>query len=72
MPRPTHPYLPMACGFVHLVAVMDWYRRKVLAWRLSITMDVEFCVAAMRLLVDAQSNKAGHPANKRYDACCWD
>ena len=40
-------YVPMARGFVYLVAVMDWYSRKVLAWRLSITMDVEFCVAAM-------------------------
>lgn len=34
-------YIPMARGFVYLVAVMDWYSRKVLAWRLSITMDVE-------------------------------
>jgi putative transposase len=41
-------YVPMARGFVYLVAVMDWYSRKVLAWRLSITMDVEFCVAAMQ------------------------
>ena len=41
-------YIPMARGFVYLVAVMDWSSRKVLAWRLSITMDVEFCVAAMR------------------------
>lgn len=40
-------YVPMARGFVYLVAVMDWYSRKVLAWRLSITMDVEFCIAAM-------------------------
>jgi putative transposase len=41
-------YIPMARGFVYLVAVMDWYSRKVLSWRLSITMDVEFCVAAMQ------------------------
>ena len=41
-------YIPMARGFVYLVAVMDWYSRKVLAWRLSITMDVEFCVSAMQ------------------------
>ena len=41
-------YIPMARGFVYLVAVMDWHSRKVLAWRLSITMDVEFCVAAMQ------------------------
>ena len=40
-------YIPMARGFVYLVAVMDWHSRKVLAWRLSITMDIEFCVAAM-------------------------
>ncbi len=40
-------YIPMARGFVYLVAVMDWASRKVLAWRLSITMDVDFCVAAM-------------------------
>jgi putative transposase len=41
-------YIPMARGFVYLVAVMDWHSRKVLSWRLSITMDVEFCVAAMQ------------------------
>lgn len=40
-------YIPMARGFVYLVAVMDWHSRKVLASRLSITMDVDFCVAAM-------------------------
>jgi putative transposase len=41
-------YIPMARGFVYLVAVMDWYSRKVLSWRLSITMDVQFYVAAMQ------------------------
>ena len=40
-------YLPMARGFVYLVAVMDWYSRKVLAWRLSNTLDADFCVAAL-------------------------
>src|SRR5690606_23529696 len=40
-------YIPMSRGFVYLVAVMDWHSRKVLASRLSITMDVDFCVAAM-------------------------
>ncbi len=40
-------YIPMAKGFVYLVAVMDWFSRKVLAWRLSITMDVSFCVEAV-------------------------
>jgi putative transposase len=45
-------YIPMARGFVYLVAVMDWYSRKVLAWRLSITMDVEFCIAAMQEAIE--------------------
>ena len=40
-------YIPMARGFVYLAAVMDWYSRKVLSWRVSITMDVLFCLEAM-------------------------
>jgi len=40
-------YIPMARGFVYLVAVLDWYSRKVLAWRVSITMDVHFCIEAL-------------------------
>ena len=40
-------YIPMARGFVYLVAIMDWYSRKVLSWRLSTTMDTEPCVAAL-------------------------
>ena len=40
-------YIPMARGFVYLVAVMDWYTRKVLSWRVSITMDVHFCLEAL-------------------------
>ena len=41
-------YVPMAKGFVYLVAVMDWFSRRVLSWRVSITMDLDFCVAALR------------------------
>ena len=52
----THPnqvwamditYIPMARGFVYLAAVVDWFSRRVLAWRLSITMDVSFCIDAL-------------------------
>ena len=51
--RPNHvwcadvTYIPMRRGFLYLVAVMDWATRKVLAWRLSNTMDASFCVAAL-------------------------
>jgi putative transposase len=41
-------YIPMRKGFLYLVAVMDWHTRKVLSWRLSNTMDAEFCVEALR------------------------
>ncbi len=40
-------YIPMARGFVCLVAVIDWFSRKVLSWRLSITIDVGFCIEAV-------------------------
>ena len=40
-------YIPMARGFVYLVAVIDWHSRKVLAWRLSISMDTAFCTEAV-------------------------
>ena len=40
-------YIPMASGFLYLVAIMDWYSRKVLSWRLSNTMDDAFCVQAL-------------------------
>ena len=40
-------YLPMRRGFLYLVAIMDWATRKVLAWRVSNTMDVSFCVEAL-------------------------
>ena len=40
-------YIPMAQGFLYLVAIMDWYSRQVVAWKLSNTMDTDFCVAAL-------------------------
>ncbi len=40
-------YIPMARGFVYLTAVVDWYTRRVLSWRVSITMDVHFCLEAL-------------------------
>jgi transposase InsO family protein len=52
--RPGHvwcadiTYIPMRPGFLYLVAIMDWASRKVVAWRVSNTMDAEFCVAALK------------------------
>jgi putative transposase len=41
-------YIPMKRGFLYLVAIMDWASRKVLSWRLSNTMEADFCVAALK------------------------
>ena len=40
-------YIPMARGFLYLVAIIDWYTRYVLSWRLSNTLDADFCVEAL-------------------------
>ena len=52
--RPNHAwaaditYLPMARGFLYLVAIMDWHSRYVVAWRLSNTLEADFCVDALK------------------------
>ena len=51
--RPNHvwamdiTYIPMARGFVYLAAVVDWFSRRVLSWRLSITLEADFCIEAV-------------------------
>lgn len=45
-------YIRMGKGFMYLVAVMDWHSRKVLSWRLSNTMDTDFCIAALEEAIE--------------------
>ncbi len=45
-------YIPLRRGFLYLVAIQDWASRKVLAWRLSNTMDTSFCVEALQEALD--------------------
>ncbi len=59
-------YIPMRRGFLYLVAIMDWYSRKVLAWRLSNSMDADFCVEALK---DALA-KHGKPEIFNTDQGC--
>ena len=40
-------YIPMTRGFVYLAVVLDWFSRRVLAWRVSITMEAAFCVETL-------------------------
>jgi putative transposase len=51
-------YIPMARGFVYLVAIVDWFSRRVLSHRVSITMDADFCVEA----VEEAIGRYGKPA----------
>ncbi len=52
--RPNHvwatdiTYIPMRRGFVYLVAIVDWYSRRILAWRLSNTQTTDFCIEALQ------------------------
>ncbi len=50
-------YIPMAKGFVYVMAIMDWYSRKVLSWRVSNSMDTDFCVEALEEAI----NRYGAP-----------
>lgn len=50
-------YIPLQTGFVYVMAIMDWYSRCVLSWRLSNTLDHVFCVEALEAAMDAY----GHP-----------
>lgn len=45
-------YIPMARGFVYLTAVVDWFSRRVLSWKLSVTMDVHFCLEAVEEAIE--------------------
>jgi len=45
-------FIPMAHGFVYLVAVMDWYSRRVLSWRVSNTLDTSFCIEALEEAIE--------------------
>jgi putative transposase len=62
--RPNHvwamdlTYVPMARGFVYLAAIVDWFSRKVLAWRLSITLEADFCIEALQEALE----RYGRPA----------
>src|SRR5258705_1172872 len=51
-------YIPMARGHIYLAVVLDWFSRRVLSWRLSITMEAAFCVETLQDFVSSQ--QAGH------------
>ena len=65
-------YIRMAKGCKHLTVVLDWYSRKVLAWRFSISMDVDFCVSARRTHIDAAGPRCHRSAGVTAEAAASD
>lgn len=59
-------YIPMAKGFLYLVAILDWATRRVLAWRLSNTLTTDFCMAALQEAIA----RYGRPAIFNTDQGC--
>lgn len=59
-------YIPIGSSHVYLVAVMDWFSRKVLSWRLSNTLDTSFCIEALEEAID----RYGHPEIFNTDQGC--
>ena len=62
MPRPTHPYIPMARGWVYLVAVLDWFARKAVGWAMAPGMLV--CQALHLVIVQRRSGLLGNMSRK--------
>ena len=56
-------YIPVQRGFLYLVAIMDWATRHVLAWRLSNTMDVRFCIEALNEALARYGKPDGLPTS---------
>ena len=57
-------YIPMARGFLYLVAIMDWYSQHVMAWRLSNTLDADFCVEALEEALGKGRPEVSHTDHK--------
>ena len=53
-------YIPMARGFMYLVAIMDWYSRRVLSWQVSNTLDSRFCVEALEEALQRHGRRTVH------------
>jgi transposase InsO family protein len=60
-------YVSTARGFVYLAAVMDWFSRHVLAWRLSIPMDARFCVEAVEEALAIMASWRSSTARHRFE-----
>ena len=71
-------FIPMVRGFVYLAAIVDWFSRRALSWRLSITMEAAFCVKALEEAIAKHggceifnTDQGSQLAFKRSSQCCF-
>jgi putative transposase len=64
-------YIPMARGFVYLVAIVDWFSRRVLSHRVSITMDADFCVEALEEAIGRHGKPAIFNSGQGSQFTAW-
>src|SRR4051794_17601481 len=64
-------YIPMARGFVYLAVVLDWFSRRVLAWRLSITMEASFCVRRWRMRWRVTASRRSSTPIRAHSSRAW-
>jgi putative transposase len=62
-------YIPMARGFVYLVAVIDWFSRRILSWRLSNSLTADFCVEALEEAIARYAGKGSFSPGVPAPAC---
>jgi putative transposase len=69
-------HIPMARGFMYLVCIMDWHSRYVLSWRLSNTLEADFCVDALEEALSCavpgtfNTDQGSHSRPRRSHRCC--
>lgn len=66
-------YIPMRRGLLYLVAIIDWFTRKVLAWRLSNTLEADFCVDALKEAIAkyGPSEIMNIEQGSQFTSCAW-
>jgi transposase InsO family protein len=64
-------YIPMARGFVYPVAIEDWFSRRVLSWRISIGMEVDFCLGAVEEALARHGKPEIFNSRRLISCCCW-
>jgi putative transposase len=64
-------YIPTARGFVYLIAIVDWFSRRVLSWRLSITLETDFCIEALEEALTRFGRQRSSTTIRKANSPAW-